>query len=94
MTQGCLIFPLVVTSLYALAFLVGVQLALNALGFAARLLYQLLPILLLVFALMFVFNLLLAPDWVRANMGISKKKNYYATRDVIDAVEYFWSSIK
>jgi uncharacterized membrane protein YraQ (UPF0718 family) len=69
MTRGGVIFLLVVTCLYALAFLADAELALNALAFATRLLYQMLPVLLLVFALIFVSNLLVKPDWVRANVG-------------------------
>jgi len=70
-TRGGVIFLLIVTCLYALTFLVDAELALNALAFATRLLYRLLPVLLLVFALIFLSNLLVRPDWVRANMGRS-----------------------
>ena len=69
MTRGGIIFLLVVMCLYALAFLVDAELALNALVFATRLLYQMLPVLLLIFALIFVSNLLVKADWVRANVG-------------------------
>jgi len=69
MTRGGVIFLLVVACLYALAFLVDSELALNALAFATRMLYQMLPVLLLVFTLIFVSNFLVKPDWVRANVG-------------------------
>jgi len=69
MTRGGVIFLLVVTCLYALTFLIDAELALNALAFATRLLYRLLPALLLVFALIFLSNLLVKADWVRANVG-------------------------
>jgi len=69
MIRGGVIFLLIVMCLYALAFLVDAELALKALSFATTLLYRLLPVLLLVFALIFVSNLLVKPDWVRANVG-------------------------
>jgi len=69
MIHGGLIFLFVVTCLYILAFLVDAELALNALTFSTRLFYRLLPVLLLIFALIFVSNLLVKPDWVRANVG-------------------------
>ena len=69
MTRGGVIFLLVVMCLYALVFLVNTELALNALAFATRLLYRMLPVLLLVFALIFVSNLLVKPGWIRANVG-------------------------
>ena len=69
LTRNGVVFLLVVMYLYALAFLVDAELALNALAFTTRLLYRLLPVLLLVFVLIFVSNLLVKPDWVRANVG-------------------------
>lgn len=69
MTRGGIIFLLIVMCLYALAFLFDTELALNALAFSTKLLYQLLPVLLLVFVLIFVSNLLVKPEWVRANLG-------------------------
>ncbi len=68
-TRSGVIFLLVIVSLYALTFLVNAKLALNALAFSTNLLHQLLPVLLLVFALMFVSNLLVKPEWIRANVG-------------------------
>jgi len=44
MTRGGIIFLLVVTCLYILTFLVDAERALNALAFATRLLYQMLPV--------------------------------------------------
>lgn len=69
MTRSGIIFLFVVTCLYTLIFLVEAERAQYALTFSASLLYQMLPVLLLVFALMFVSNLLVKPDWVRANVG-------------------------
>jgi len=69
MTRGGNIFLLIVMCLYALAFMVNAELALNALAFSTNLFHQLLPVLLLVFVLIFVSNLLVKPDWIRANMG-------------------------
>lgn len=69
MTRGGVIFLLVVTCLYALAFLVDAELMINALVFSAKLLYQLLPVLLLVFVLFFVSNYLVKAEWVHANVG-------------------------
>jgi len=69
MARGGVIFLLVVSCLYAVAFLVDIKLAQNALTFAARLFYHLLPVLLLILVLIFVSNLLVKPDWVRANVG-------------------------
>jgi len=69
MTGGGNIFLLIVMCLYALAFMVNAELALNALAFSTNLFHQLLPVLLLVFVLIFVSNLLVKPDWIRANMG-------------------------
>lgn len=68
-TRSGVIFLLVIVSLYTLTFLVNAKLALNALAFSTNLLHQLLPVLLLVFALMFVSNLLVKPEWIRANVG-------------------------
>lgn len=69
MTRGGVIFLLIVMCMYALAFLVDAEIALNAMLFAVRLLYRMLPVLLLVFALIFISNLLVKPDWIRANVG-------------------------
>ena len=69
MTRGGVIFLLVVACLYALAFLIDSELALNALVFSSKLLYQLLPVLLLVFVLFFVSNYLVKAEWIRTNVG-------------------------
>jgi uncharacterized membrane protein YraQ (UPF0718 family) len=42
---------------------------LEAIGFSGKLLYQILPILLMVFALMFILNLLVSPGWVKTHLG-------------------------
>lgn len=69
MSRGGVIFLLVVVCLYALAFLVNADLVLNALSFSTKLIERLVPVLLLVFTLMFISNLFIKPDWVRANVG-------------------------
>ena len=68
-SHGGIIFLLVVVCLYALAFLVNADLALNALSFTTKLFHRLVPVLLLIFTLIFISNLFLKPDWVRANVG-------------------------
>ena len=60
---------MIILCLYALASLFDVEHTLNALAFSARLLYQLSPVLLLVFMLIFLSNLLVKPNWVQANLG-------------------------
>ena len=69
MARGGVIFLFTVTCLYALAFLVNAELALNAMSFSTSLLYQMLPVLLLVFVLIFISNLLVKPEWIRVNVG-------------------------
>lgn len=69
MSRGGIIFLLVVIGLYTLAFLVDANLALNALSFATKLFHRLIPVLLLIFTLIFLSTLLVKPDWVRANVG-------------------------
>mgnify|MGYP001819920351 CR=1 FL=1 len=69
MSRGGIIFLLVVIGLYTLAFLVDANLALDALSFATKLSHRLIPVLLLIFALIFLSTLLVKPDWVRANVG-------------------------
>lgn len=67
--RGNPVFLLLVISLYALAFLLDGQLALDALERAVNLLYHLLPALLLVIVLIFLTNLLIGPDWVHKHVG-------------------------
>ena len=67
--RGGIIFLLVVICLYSSAFLVNADLALNALSFTTKLSHTLIPVLLLVFTLIFISNLFVKPDWVRANVG-------------------------
>jgi len=69
MSRGSIIFLFVVICLYALAFLANAELTLNALSFTTKLFHRLLPVLLLVFTLIFISNLFIKPDWVRANVG-------------------------
>lgn len=68
-SRGGIIFLLVVIGLYALAFLINDELVLNALSFTTSLIDRLVPVLLLVFTLIFISNLFIRPDWVRANVG-------------------------
>lgn len=67
--RGSLLFLLIVIVLYGITFLFDSQLALNALELAEKLLYRLIPVLFLVFTLIFLSNLLIRPDWVRSNVG-------------------------
>jgi len=68
-SRGSLLFLLVVAVLYAIAFLLDAKLAVAALELTGELLYQLIPILVIVFVLIFISNLLVHPDWVRAHVG-------------------------
>ncbi len=68
-SRGGLLFLVVVALLYAIAFLLDARLAHAALELAGSLLYQLVPILMIVFVLIFISNLLVRPDWVRAHVG-------------------------
>lgn len=67
--RGSLLFLLVVICLYGVAFLADTELTLRALVFGMKLLYRLIPVLLLVFVLIFISNLLVEPGWVRAHVG-------------------------
>jgi uncharacterized membrane protein YraQ (UPF0718 family) len=67
--RGSLLFLLIVIILYGITTLFDDQLALDAFELAGKLLYRLLPVLFLVFALIFLSNLLIRPDWVRLNVG-------------------------
>lgn len=69
MARSGLIFLLVVGGLYAVALLFDAESALNALAFSSQQVLRLLPALALIFALLFLANLLVNPDWVRDNMG-------------------------
>ena len=69
MTKNGLLFLLIITCLYIIVLLIEKEIALNALEFSIKLLYQLSPVLLLIFALIFLSNLLIKPDWVRSNVG-------------------------
>lgn len=66
---GGLIFMLAVMALYGILFLMNESLARDALDLAGKLLSRLAPVLLLVFVLIFVSNLLIRPEWVRAHVG-------------------------
>ena len=63
------LFLLVVAGCYVIVFLWDQSIALDALKLSGKLLYQLLPILILVFVLIFFSNLLIRPDWVKKHVG-------------------------
>jgi uncharacterized membrane protein YraQ (UPF0718 family) len=67
--RGNVIFLLLVIALYAVVFLFNDQLVLNALQLAKGLFHPLLPSLIIIFALLFITNLLIRPDWVRSHLG-------------------------
>jgi len=68
-SRRSLLFPGAVLGLYAVIAIFDRELASRALELSTRLLYQLLPVLLLVFILILLSNLLLRPDWVKAHIG-------------------------
>lgn len=67
--RASLIFLLLVIMLYAGVFLFDDRLVLDAFRITKQLFHPLLPSLVFVFALMFITNLLIRPDWVRAHLG-------------------------
>ena len=66
---GGLVFMLAVMAVYGIVFLLDDSLARDALHLAGRLFSRLAPVLLLVFGLIFLSNLLIRPEWVRARVG-------------------------
>jgi hypothetical protein len=66
---GGLIFMLAVMALYIIVFLLNEELGLDALDHAGKLLSRLAPVLVVVFALIFVSNLLIRPAWVKTHVG-------------------------
>ncbi|MEJ2454067.1 MAG: permease [Candidatus Thiodiazotropha sp.] len=60
---------LLVIACYVIAWLYDSRLALDILGFSGGLLYKLIPALFLVFAIIFLSNLLIRPDWVGRHVG-------------------------
>lgn len=62
-------FLFIVLQLYLIAFFVNSERTSAAAEFSRQLILQLLPILLLVFVLMLIANLLVKPQWVKANLG-------------------------
>jgi uncharacterized membrane protein YraQ (UPF0718 family) len=69
MTNKGVVFLFIVIFLYILTLLIKSEIALNALAFSTKLFSQILPVLLLIFVLIFVSNFLVKPDWVRLNVG-------------------------
>ena len=65
MAHSGLVFLAIVLVLYVFTFLIDSQGTIDALALALRLLYQIFPILLIVFVLIFLSNLLINPTWVR-----------------------------
>ena len=70
-SRGGIWFLIIVLFLYLAAYFVDAEKTIEAGGFSSKLLYQILPILLLVFVLLFVANLLVKPRWVKAHLGES-----------------------
>ena len=68
-TNKGVVFLLIVIFIYILTLLIKTEFAVNALAFSIKLLYQIFPVLLLIFVLIFISNLLVKPDWVRINVG-------------------------
>jgi len=66
---GGLLFLVGVTALYAIAFLIAPGATEEAVRMSGALLWQLLPVLALVLLLMFLTNLVIRPDWVKAHVG-------------------------
>ncbi len=67
--RGGVWFLIIVLLLYTIAFFVDAEKAIEAGKFSEKLLYQILPILLFVFVLMFITNLLVKPGWVKTHLG-------------------------
>ncbi len=67
--RGGIQFLGVIILLYLITFLIDSEKTIEAAVFSGTLLIQILPILLLVFALMFITNLLITPRWVKAHLG-------------------------
>ena len=59
----------VIVLLYLITFLIDSEKTIEIAVFSGTLLIQILPILLLVFVLMFITNLLITPRWVKAHLG-------------------------
>lgn len=59
----------VIVLLYLITFLIDSEKTIETAVFSGTLLIQILPILLLVFVLMFITNLLITPRWVKAHLG-------------------------
>lgn len=68
-TRGDLLFLFIVIAIYGITFLFNNQLAIEAFELARKLVYSLVPVLFLVFALIFLSNLLIRPDWIRKHVG-------------------------
>jgi uncharacterized membrane protein YraQ (UPF0718 family) len=66
---GVYLFLLVVVILYAAAFLLAPERAADTLQFSLKLLRKLVPVLVLVFFLMFLTNLLVKPAWIKKHVG-------------------------
>ncbi len=67
--RGGVWFLIFILFLYSVAFFVDAEKAIEAGRFGGKLLYQILPILLLVFVLMFITNLIVQPGWVKTHLG-------------------------
>ena len=63
------IFPAVVAAFYGLAFFLVPHRSIHALHFSLKMLFKLVPVLLLVFFLIFLANLLIKPHWIQNHVG-------------------------
>jgi len=68
-SRGSIQFLGFIIILYLIAFLIDSEKTIGAVKFSSTLLYQILPILLFVFVLLFISNLLITPRWVKAHLG-------------------------
>ena len=64
-----LIYLIIVATCYIIVAIINPARTITALNFSVKLLSQLAPILLLVFALIFVINLLVKPKWIQTHVG-------------------------
>ena len=66
---GGWLFLIVVLMIYGMTAFLDIELASQAISFFLHLLEQVLPVLLIVFILIFIINLFLDPVWVEKNLG-------------------------
>lgn len=66
---GGWLFLALVAMAYAVTALLDSDIAVRALDFSGNVVWQVLPVLVLVFLLLFAVDLLIKPDWIRRNLG-------------------------